>query len=85
MLCLQIGHIQFDPRRECRDDCYVSLPTHIPGKSARLNVKMLVMAVASQLQFQFFVVILQNFVGFLLYVFQLLDTVARLLFFCSEL
>ena len=27
----QLGHVYFDPRRECKDDCYVSLPTHIPG------------------------------------------------------
>jgi hypothetical protein len=26
-----VGHLNFDPRKECRDDCYISLPTHIPA------------------------------------------------------
>ena len=28
-LPIQIGHIYFDMKRECRDDCYVGLPTYI--------------------------------------------------------
>ena len=30
-VCFQIGKIYFDAKRECKDDCYVGLPTHIPG------------------------------------------------------
>ena len=28
----QIGRIYFDAKKECREDCYVGLPTYIPGK-----------------------------------------------------
>ena len=29
---LQVGKIFFDSRRECKDDCYVGLPTVTPGE-----------------------------------------------------
>ncbi len=29
-----IGRVHFDAKRECKDDCYLGLPTSIPGKCA---------------------------------------------------
>lgn len=31
----QVGKIYFDSKKECKDDCYVGLPTSSPGKTCR--------------------------------------------------
>ena len=33
-----IGHIHFDAKRECKEDCYLGLPTSIPGKLCTIRM-----------------------------------------------
>ena len=50
---VQVGKIYFDSKRECKDDCYVGLPTVTPGKTNTRNGLWLVMVKSVEMLFGF--------------------------------